>query len=193
MSETGNASKAILFSPHSDDAELFSAYQCLKHKPLVVVCFESHQQHQRHGITHKQRVQETSAAMDVLECQWDQLPISDHTDDFSVAHNRGLLLGCMEELRDSNRWNIVIAPAWEHNGHEGHNLVADCATQVFNTTIRYMTYSRGNGRSRSSREVAAKPGWATKKLRAMACHQSQIELGDTRPWFGGEWWREWVA
>jgi LmbE family N-acetylglucosaminyl deacetylase len=178
-------SEAILFSPHHDDAELFSAYACLRYKPLVVVCFGDATVQADRGITAAMRREETSAAMDVLGCEWDELPITDHTDPASLVDAEQVLEACMEELRDSGRWSHVIAPAWEHNGHEGHNMVANTVTRVWRDVqvTRYTTYTRGGGRTITDREVAPEPGWRATKLKALACYSSQIEERSTRSWF----------
>ncbi|MDH4038584.1 MAG: PIG-L family deacetylase [Candidatus Krumholzibacteria bacterium] len=188
-------SEAILFSPHADDESLFAAYMCLRYKPLVVVCFGDMRAQHHLGINAGERTAETSAAMDVLECEWDMLPITDRVDPASLSLAREQLVACMEELRDSERWTTVIAPAWEHNGHEGHNLVADCATKVWGTNIiRYLTYMRGSGRTTSGLEVTPEPGWRALKYRALACYASQIEERSTRPWFADtNVLREWQA
>jgi hypothetical protein len=78
-------------------------------------------------------------------------------------------------------------------GHEQHNLVAEVARTIFGDRVQpYLTYVRGQMRTRGT-EVPFEPQWVSRKLRALACYESQIALtGNTQPWFMDDTLREYV-
>lgn len=180
---------ALLLAPHHDDETLFAAYTCLRHKPHVVTCFASHVQASRGGPDHDTRLWETKMALATLGIEThQQLPVRDDVVD------EEMLASCLAEVERTSRWTVVFAPAVEDGGHHQHNLVGTLAEQVFGADrLRsYMTYRRGKGRSVSANEVPYEADWPAVKFKAMACHSSQINLPDCRPWFSN-WDREWYA
>lgn len=72
---------------------------------------------------------------------------------------------------------ICAAPAYERGGHEQHNIVAAAFTMI--THELYLTYTREPcQKSTSGREVTIlDPSWIGKKLRALACFESQFLPG----------------
>lgn len=191
---------AVLLQPHSDDAALFAAYLCCKHKPHVITVFRSQVQEDRGtGITQAMRYAEDEAALRELGLdeygylaggpgleQWD---FSDDEEDFQrvSAAIRSLTL----------TFDLCIAPVNEEGeGHLHHDVVGNCATAWFGVerTVRYLTYTRTAGRSTWGTEVVPEPEWIERKLRALACYSSQIREPSTRPWFYNQLdMREWVA
>lgn len=171
---------ALLLSPHHDDAELFACFQCLRHRPRVIVCTTPKLQEQ-FGVDAAERESETGAAMEILGCQWEQLTFFDTEENL------------FEPLRDWLRLDIdwsgkpatVIAPSYEDGGQPQHNAVAQAATEVFgDNIIRYLTYTRYGGRSMNGTLVEPdEPEWIALKLQALACYRSQLRVPNCRPWF----------
>ena len=80
----------------------------------------------------------------------------------------------MSEYNPLAQYDKIYAPAFEKDGHAQHNLVAEACNGI--ATERYLTYTSA-GKSTSSREVKIeRPEWIAKKLRAMACYESQMSL-----------------
>lgn len=181
----------IFFSPHNDDETLFGAYTLLHYSPLVVVCFKSKVQ-ERYGITAETREMETHKALQVLGIpQWKQWNILDAGD--PAAYER--LLDNMESADIAYQPQRVWAPLYELNGHAQHNEVARAATEVFEHRVQfYCTYIRGEwGRTRGV-EVKAEAVWVARKMRALACYESQIEDGPhgCAFWFRDDTLREYI-
>jgi LmbE family N-acetylglucosaminyl deacetylase len=181
----------VVFSPHNDDAELFCAYQVLREGAHVVVCFRSQVQEQRGaGINYTTRERETQEALNALGCpSWEQWAEPDTDPDVDR------LLMDMIHLDIRLTPTKVFAPCVEEGGHSQHNLVGDCAEGVFGARlVSYMTYVRGQTRSRGGTEVQPDAEERQLKRQALDCHRSQIKLANTRYWFSdeSEWWREWL-
>lgn len=180
----------VLFSPHNDDAVLFAAHACLEHDPLVVTVLRSQVQEDRGtGITAETREREDGCAFAELGLtDWLQWPYPDVATDWGAVENAMRLL---DERVQPER---VFAPAPEPLGHSDHNAVGNLAADVFGERVTgYLTYRRGKGRSRGAL-VTMQPDWVARKLRALACYQSQIAEPSTRPWFVELLdMREWVA
>jgi len=180
---------ALLLSPHNDDETLFASGFCIAHNPHVVVVLRSQVQEDRYGITADTREQETGCALDTLGVTgWTQWPYLDSDPDWGAVEN------ALRSIDDRLQPDRVFAPAVELGGHAHHNLVGDLAHVVFGDRVTsYLTYVRGNGRSRSDREVPFMPAWPAVKLRALACYLSQIAEPSTRDWFLDGGLREWYA
>ena len=177
---------ALLLAPHQDDESLFCAYTVLRHRPHVVTCFASHVQASRGGPDDDTRNLETMRATVVLGApSWQKLPVRDDAPDSEM------LASLLREIDADQEWTVVFAPAVELGGHDQHNLVGHLAEEVFGRERLqpYLTYVRGQGRSRSANEVPFEPHWPALKMRAMAEYSSQINLPDCRPWFS-DWDRE---
>lgn len=185
---------SIVLAPHNDDETLFCAYTIMRENCQVITCLRSMIQEARGGPRWLAREAETLYAVKQLGVQtWQQWEIHDDTPE---AIMEGHLRGEMHAL--ARRVNLspnerVWAPAMEAGGHWQHNLVGALAEEVFGPerTGFYLTYVRGEGRSRG-REVVPTPEMIVAKLHALACYRSQIELENTRPWFLDDPMREWV-
>ena len=183
---------AILLSPHCDDETLFAAYTCLRHRPYVVTCLYP---------ADGDRVLETEAALDVLGCEGEQWGITAANPDWRQidAHI----------ARAASVYDTVFAPQPNHaeNGHDPdrlpprgfgilhHDYVGAAALRAFgpDRTVLYQTYTRwGGGRTRGT-TVPYEPSWPGRKLRAMACYESQVNDPATQPWFANDWLEEWYA
>jgi LmbE family N-acetylglucosaminyl deacetylase len=181
----------LLLSPHNDDAELFAAYTCLRHRPHVVVCLKADvQEHRGTGITSAMREQETQCSMNILGCDWQQLPVSE------TNPSEDDLEAWLRRLRKDMKPERVWAPAVELGGHSHHNMVGQSAWNIFGVRVRpYMTYKRGFGRSKGKTTVIPTPGERSLKRQALNCYESQIRLENTAYWFTdeSEWDREWLG
>lgn len=173
--------RPLFISPHNDDETLFGAYTLMRHKPDVVVCLWGMTQP---GITGTERLRETERALKILGIEnFSQWGISDARPEWET-------IVC--DLRQLGPRELVFAPAVELGGHDHHNMLGDIADRVFgpDCVTHYATYVRESARTRTDNEVPYEPTWPARKLRAMACYTSQINLDNTRPWFS-DWDREW--
>ena len=181
----------LLLSPHPDDAELFAAYTCLRNRPHVVVCLKADvQEHRGTGITAAMREAETQCSMNILGCDWQQLPVSETNPDIRELER------LFRQLRKDFKPERVWAPCVELGGHSHHNMVGQSAFNIFGVRVRpYMTYVRGQGRSKGKTTVIPTPGERDLKRQALNCYESQINLENTAFWFTDEsnWDREYLA
>lgn len=181
---------AILLSPHNDDETLFAGFSVLRHRPHVVTCLTSWTQAGRGGPDRERREEETKRALYHLQApSWQQLPVRDDSPDWEM------LAALLKQIDSEQHYDLVIAPAFENGGHEQHNMVAALAEETFGSLrlLRYHTYVRGAGKTRSPTEVTFDHEMAARKLHAMAEYDSQIEEESTRFWFCDETLREWYA
>lgn len=177
--------RVVLLAPHHDDETLFASFLALEHRPDLVICTRADVQEARGlPITHADREAETRAAWQILSTdeqkmvQWAYSDIESKTDWSALA-------AAIARLADV--YDRVIAPAAEPvGGHAHHDAVGLAALEAFgdSRTIRYLTYTRHEGRSTWGHEVEIKhPDWILAKLRALACYPTQIREKTTRPWF----------
>ncbi len=179
----------LLLSPHNDDCELFCAFTAIRERPYVWVCLKSQMQENRYGILAETRERETACALTELgSIAWGQSTVLD-TDPLMEGRLHQDFRLLFARLGPERVW----APAIEEGGHEQHSLVGEVAQQVFGDRVQpYLTYVRGQGRT-VGREVPFEPQWVSRKLRALACYESQIALvGNTQPWFMDSTLREYV-
>lgn len=183
---------SLLLSPHYDDAELFAAFMLMRTRARVLVVFgDADVQAERGlGITPERRYGEFLEAMTALG-------VSSHGR-WKISEARGPSRGefarRVKQLMEVETFDLLIAPAHEKDGHEQHEWVADLADMLAPTrdVIRYRTYSRTQGRVREGTEVMPDSWMIARKLRALACHESQMD-----PRTGCQTWfldgiREWV-
>lgn len=166
----------LLLSPHNDDEALFAAYTCLRHKPLVITCYDGALK--AHYPTPEERVAESLACAEVLGYDYDHLwvPLAQQAPWETIE--RRLLLGLGGEVPDR-----VWAPYPEVGGHRHHNGLAYLATRLWPGRVSYyVTYTClfdeggvvcGVERSRVGEPVPAEPGWPQLKRQALACFESQ--------------------
>src|SRR5512142_1546905 len=143
----------IVLAPHNDDEALFCAYQCLRHKPLVIVCLRSFIEATWPGPTWQQREPETKAATQILGCQYQQLPHSDSSPPWKWVR---------DDLKQLGQPDHVWAPLPEPDGHPHHNAVGEIAYDLFDNLTFYATYTRNNGNAQKSTigmKVEPEPGW----------------------------------
>lgn len=168
----------LFLSPHCDDETLFGSFTIQKHNPLVVIVFDGHIQAQRgEPITAQQRRAESLAAMNELEVMPPLFLGYPDTDDSPAS-----LSDSLRSLIDRHQPKKVWAPAVEDGGHLQHNLVGRLTRELFPSMIHYMTYTRTAGKSRGI-AVRPAPEMIRRKLRALACYESQITLANCREHF----------
>jgi LmbE family N-acetylglucosaminyl deacetylase len=183
----------LFISPHNDDETLFGSFLIQKHKPLVVVVFDSFIQVNR-GADWCDRVtrrMETSAALNELLLNPAALfcGLRDDTE-YTVSEIEASIAGVlMQETLKGQLADEIIAPAIEKFGHAHHNLVAMAAGGLAATLgvplIQYTTYQRGtHGKTRTPNPVLIEdPMWIERKLNALACYRSQIRHPMCQPHF----------
>ena len=176
----------LFLAPHNDDETLFGSFTLIRHRPHVAICLRSKIQELRGGPTHWRREDETNAALEELGVEtWEQLDVLDDRPDWDALRYE------LHRLKDELAPERVWAPAIEDGGHDQHNGVGALALEVFvdADVIQFLTYVRGAGRTRGL-EVPFEPRWASLKMRALACYESQMELGSTLYWFIDDTLRE---
>lgn len=155
----------LFIAPHNDDEALWGAFTLLREKPLVLVVFDSYVQGNRgHAVTADQRRAESTIACWQFDCDVEFL---EFRDDDTMA-SAGEIAEVIDEYGPSEVW----APAFEAGGHPQHNLVATACAKMPRLTS-YLSYTTA-GKSRG-REVPFEPAWIGKKLRALACYESQFD------------------
>jgi LmbE family N-acetylglucosaminyl deacetylase len=169
--------RPILLSPHDDDFALFAAFSCIMHRPRVVVVFDSHFQ-DRFGITTIQRAKETDEALRELGVgPAARLHLSDTTGASPSEITQKLLTVCHLDLAELVA-TAVFAPAYEVNGHDQHNAVAEAVKLAgVQEVISYATYTRvagPEGKTVTQNEVGFSPDWVSQKLLALSVFKSQF-------------------
>lgn len=162
----------VLFSPHNDDETLFAAFTLLRHRPHVVVCFESSGDY---GDSKMREAESTDAAVSVLGAagltQW-------------ASRGFDHLVEQMVQLDRTTRPGRVWAPDAQAS-HPDHVAVARAAFKVFGSRVStFHTYDQ-DGKVRG-RPVPHEPGWTQQKLRALARYDSQIRHPRANQFFMGD-------
>lgn len=146
----------LFLSPHHDDETLFGSATIIKHRPRVVVCFPSVRDY---GETWE-REHESRAALEILGGTFQQT--LDGRD--LVAHLTRL---------DASLHPVRVWAPDPRASHPDHRAVAAAAAAVFGP--RVTTYHTYDERGKVvGRPVEFEPGWAGRKLRALACYETQI-------------------
>lgn len=165
----------LLIAPHDDDAELFAAFTCLREQPCVLICLDSYTQANRgFPVLPGLRAKESEQGINELNCLDQRLKIRDDIDPTDMC---AVVESALREF-DQNLGSIsdVWAPSWHQKGHAHHNAVSLAARVVFGDRIRryYLTYTT-DGKQTDGDPVPVENGlWVARKLRAMACHKSQM-------------------
>lgn len=171
----------LLLAPHNDDETLFAFYTALRERPHVIVVLRSFAEERQGGPSYAVREAETSCAMRLAGCSWEQWEYPDTDPPWPTIER---FLG--DVLR---RYQLVFTPAHEEGGHEHHNEIARIVGRLRREgegLISYLTYVRGAGRSTGGTEVVPTLYEREQKAMALACYQSQIDWAPTRPWFGAD-------
>lgn len=164
----------ILLSPHNDDAVLFASFLIQELRPVVLVVFDSHRQAMRGGPVAVIRRGEDIAAFRELDTDYEFLGISDAHHTF--AQVRDAIASAIQRFAKEEPVT-VWAPAREPiGGNVDHDLVADVAKTLGVATVRYyLTYSTaGKSIINGTEVIPQRSEWVLRKLRALACYESQI-------------------
>jgi LmbE family N-acetylglucosaminyl deacetylase len=169
----------IFVSPHNDDAVLFGAFTLMREKPTVLTVFDSHVQvlrgHSRcDSLT--RRAEDIAAVWGVLGCD---MIFGGVRDDSDPASARAAVRDALTRWKASEVW----IPQFEEGGHEQHNLIAEIGFGVFERAKihRYLTYTRG-GKSTNGTPVECTGPMVLKKLQALACYKTQLEISELWCW-----------
>jgi len=185
----------LVLAPHNDDETLWTSFTIQREKSnvAVVVVFDSFLQQKRgNPVTADDRRFETRRALLELGCDIAMFAgIPDHhatASDAEAVSDALLLIKPWRPFGDEEIEH-VYAPAIEENGHEQHNAVGRAAdilwpgqvTHYLTYTYRTETHRGGKSERRlpngdPDRPVAFTGEMVRRKLRALACYESQIDL-----------------
>jgi LmbE family N-acetylglucosaminyl deacetylase len=169
----------LFVSPHNDDAALFGAFTLQREIPRVLTVFDSYVQVSRgHArCTKEARQREDWLAATTLGCRIDFAGVPDNL-------SLGVLTRTAEALWPWKLATEVWLPAVEPDGHDQHNLVGEIGLDVFSKAKihRYLTYTRANGKSTNGVPVPCTGAMVLKKLQALACYKTQIEIDELGCW-----------
>ncbi len=176
----------LILEPHADDCALFCAYATFPERTTIVTVLG---RSEVQGQDSELRLDEAEEAARILQSGYQSWDISDRSPDWQLVEAK------MRVIDSEFDWDDVFAPMPEHGGHEQHDRVGGLAGSIFGQRCRfYATYKRGSARTQTENEVIPEDGWRARKMRAMSCYSSQIDLDNTRPWFqSDDYLREWVA
>jgi hypothetical protein len=171
----------LFVSPHNDDAALFGAFTLQRERPTVLTIFDSFLQASRGHpeCNASARREEDLRAMTVLGCPFVSGCVPDHlareAASEAVERALGVWFGPVTE---------VWLPAVEIGGHEQHNLVGAIGLEVFAAAKvhRYLTYTPAWGKSTAGVEVSCTGAMVRRKLIALACYKTQIEIDALGCW-----------
>lgn len=166
----------LFVSPHNDDAALFGAFTLQREDPRVLTVFDSFRQFSYGygdcGVVSRRA--EDTQAMKVLGCavEFGAVP-----DDEEVDRIRSKVQSVLRIAFAFHQPSEVWLPAVEEGGHAHHNLIGEIGLEVFAGAKihRYLTYTMA-GKSRAAFSVPFTGVMLRKKLQALACYKTQIEI-----------------
>ncbi|HXI88459.1 MAG TPA: hypothetical protein VNH18_14705 [Bryobacteraceae bacterium] len=169
----------LFVSPHNDDAVLFGAFTLLREKPTVLTVFDSYRQVNR-GFPQcdiMTRRREDMAAMEILGCPIQFGCVADDVALNLIEHQ------VHEALLRLRRVEEVWLPASESGGNLQHNIVSEIGREVFGGAVihSYLTYT-SFGKSMGGTLVSCNGAMALKKLQALACYRTQLEIDELGCW-----------
>jgi LmbE family N-acetylglucosaminyl deacetylase len=169
----------LFVSPHNDDAPLWGSFTLQRETPLVLTVFDSHLQPAR-GYPKcdvATRRKEDVDAMTLLGCKIEFSGVSDNEPQASI---RECVYAALRLWTPTEVW----LPAIEDGGHDQHNLVGEIGLDVFKGAKihRYLSYTRTRGKSTNGRPVTPTGVMVLKKLQAMACYRTQLEIDALGCW-----------
>lgn len=170
----------LFVSPHNDDAALFGAFTLLREKPMVLTVFDSFVQVERgypECNADARRDEDRRAIAICLQCTIHSGYVPDN---LPVAEAAPKVHSVLSQWR---RVTEVWLPAVEQGGHEQHNLVGELGLEVFREAKihRYLTYTRA-GKSTGGTLVTPEGPMVLKKLQALTCYRTQIEINPLGSW-----------
>lgn len=169
----------IFISPHNDDAVLFGSFTIQREKLMVLTVFDSYRQVERghEACSRSARRREDTQAM--KELGQDDVFFGGVPDNLPPDLIEKAVRLTFEDYAALEIW----VPAEEQGGNEQHNLVARVGPEMFPRakTHRYLTYTAA-GKSTFGVPVQCTGAMVRKKLRALACYQTQIEIDELGTW-----------
>lgn len=166
----------LFVSPHNDDAVLFGAFTLQREKPLVLTVFDSAVQFQRGHVecaAHRRRGEDIDA-MKILGCQ---IQFAGVFDDIATRELVARALRCWHPTE------VWLPAVLLQVGNEQHNLVGQIGSEVYAGAKihRYLTYTQ-YGKCVTTARVPCTGLMVRKKLQALACYQSQLEIDALGCW-----------
>lgn len=167
--------RTILLAPHNDDEQLFASYTIQREKPLVIICTDSFIQPNRGdiGCSAEERRAESQKAAELLGYEVVFLGIRD------TQLTEENLIEALQLYGDAEK---VYAPTIQGGNHQ-HDLVGKVAKETFRNCVQYTTYTKTELWTKGEIEVIPSEEEKNKKIQALNCYQSQINLASTRPHF----------
>ena len=165
----------VIFVPHNDDEALFCAYTIMRHKPLVIVCFDSYIQE---WTTWQERRRESKEAMKILGAEVDFLALSDKDD------TKEDLIEAMKCYEADKIWACTGS-----NIH--HKWLGEVAKGLWPDCTLCTTYEGNNLHVKTKWELHPTKKEIRLKNLALDCYKSQLEKN--KPHFdavrgGGEYY-----
>lgn len=177
----------LFLSPHNDDAVLFGTFTLLREHPNIttVTCFDSYVQPSR-GHSFADARHRRNEDLEAFSCLGVSPPtflgIPDNLSDKAVEQQT--LFDELSNLRLKINPEVVYAPLPEPLGNLQHNLVGEMAGVIFFSKVTYYTTYTHRGKTTTSYIcVPTTSQWVMRKLRALACYSSQIEIENCREHF----------
>lgn len=155
--------KRVFLAPHPDDETLFGSFTILRHNPIVVCVLNC-------GAERTVEFEHACAELNVTS--WQQWAYAEHTADWDAITTR------IRNLRA----DVIYAPAWIADGNAHHNAVAQAARGAAPNVARYLTYTPA-GKQTDGTPVPFELPWIGRKLRALACYESQFSHPSHAPHF----------
>lgn len=187
--------KSLFISPHNDDEALFGAFAIMRFEADLIVVYDSFVQPARghDQCTANVRRQETLDAMCFLrpkERGHEARILFGGLDDRLRFGAREVVERIADRLHEAGMefrdYDQVFSPLWEPEGHPQHNRVCEAACLITDGTPekhrQYATYTSA-GKSTYGQRCNPTGAETIRKLRALCCYRSQIELDDCRPHF----------
>jgi LmbE family N-acetylglucosaminyl deacetylase len=157
---------SILIAPHNDDEALYASYLILLEKPEVYIVYDGYQHQEKFNVKIEERRKESEEAMKILGVNVHFLGGDDRDS------SKEQVCRLMKQIPEDE---IYYAPA-KQGGNVQHDLVSDCAKELFNKVFYYATYTKDNLTPKGKGYVMALEGQAELKEKALACYKSQIRL-----------------
>ena len=183
--------RKVFISPHNDDETLFGAFTIMANLATieVVIVYDSFVQVERgwSRSTAQNRRNESLMALKIMGIPKDRIL-------FLGMDDRLVELPKLREQMKKFSGCQVYYPAFEPTGNRHHNAVAQAVElEVHSNMQGYLTYS-GTGKSDWGRKVIPAT-WrhVQKKLAALSCYETQLEVSDCLPHFLRSQEEYWVA
>ena len=160
----------IFLAPHNDDEALFGAFTIMREKPSVFIITESYIQPNRGevGCDAETRWEESKKAMQILGAMVIRVGIKDF--ELQAGNLANFFKGTYGTVEK------VYAPALQ-SGNPHHDMVSVAAKEIWgDKVVFYSTYAPGQFFTKGDIEIKPTPEEMEKKIQALACYTSQLNL-----------------